>query len=61
MQILDYILLALIFLAAGLAVRKIVRDKRAGKCCGCNCAGCTVHCDAANTARCTQDTNHRAG
>ena len=60
MQILDYILLALTAFAAALAVRRIIRDRRAGKCCG-NCAGCTAHCNAANTVRCTQDINHRAG
>lgn len=68
MQISDYILLALIAFAAGLAVRKIIRDRRAGKCCG-NCAGCTAHCDAACAAhsdaadavRCAQNINHRAG
>ena len=50
MQFLDYILLALIAFAAALAVRKIIRDRRAGKCCG-NCAGCTTHCSAARAAR----------
>lgn len=46
MHILDWALLALIVFAAGLAVRKIIRDRRAGKCCG-NCAGCAAHCSAA--------------
>lgn len=44
MQILDWALLALIVLAAGLAVRRMLRDRRAGKCCG-NCAGCAARCN----------------
>lgn len=68
MQILDWALLALIVFAAGLAVRRIIRDRRAGKCCG-NCAGCAVHCDAARAARYktadiarhAPNTNDRAG
>lgn len=57
MQILDYILLALISFAAALAVRRIIRDRRAGKCCCGNCAGCTARCDISSA----QNTNHHAG
>ncbi|MBD5094676.1 MAG: FeoB-associated Cys-rich membrane protein [Subdoligranulum sp.] len=66
MQILDWALLALVILAAGLAVRKIIRDRRVGKyCCG-NCAGCAANCsasraarrNAADTARCDTDGFH---
>lgn len=68
MQISDYILLALIAFAAALAVRRIFRDRRAGKCRG-SCAGCAANCNAARTmhsdaacaARRAQNTNSRAG
>lgn len=45
MGMLDILLLALVTLAAGAAVRKIFRDRRAGKCCG-NCAACAAQCRA---------------
>ena len=60
MHILDWALLALVFLAAGLAVRKIIRDRRADKCCG-NCAGCTANYNTVCGACCAQNTNDRAG
>ena len=47
MSLLDGLLLALEALAAGLAVRKILRDRRAGKCCGC-CASCAAPCGRAS-------------
>ena len=60
MHILDWALLALVILAAGLAVRKIIRDRRVGKCCCGNCAGCAANYNAACAAHRGQNTNNRA-
>ena len=45
MHFFDWALLALVAFAAALALRKIWRDRRAGKCCG-NCTACTAGCAA---------------
>lgn len=44
MNAVDVLLMAGILLALGLAVRKCVRDHRAGKGCGGNCAQCGHRC-----------------
>ena len=37
---------AVVFGAAGLAVRSVIRDMRSGKCAGCSgCSGGCGHCD----------------
>ncbi len=45
---LDFVLLALILLAAGFALRKVIRSK--GSCgCGGSCAHCSGNCAACGT------------
>ena len=40
-NIANIVVIAVILLVVGLAVRSLVRDKKAGKSsCGCNCASC---------------------
>lgn len=43
MNVLDVVLVLLIAALFALAVHRIVRDRRSGKCCG-NCAGCSHAC-----------------
>lgn len=39
------VVLLLIILFVALTVRKLVADKRSGKCtCGCNCSSCSLAC-----------------
>ncbi|WP_367926152.1 FeoB-associated Cys-rich membrane protein [uncultured Ruthenibacterium sp.] len=40
----DWLILAFVAVLFVLAVRRIVRDRRNGKCCG-NCAGCSHVCN----------------
>lgn len=54
MHLLDYLLLAVIFTAAGLAIYKW--NKQGGDCSG-SCAGCTRNC-AAKTTDATTQANH---
>ncbi len=49
----DIIVIAVLFLIIALIVRGMIRDKKAGKCCGCsgcsgNCAGCGGNCGCAD-------------
>lgn len=41
---LDILLLAVILLAVALAVRKVRKDRKQGKTCGCDCANCSRNC-----------------
>ena len=43
MNFLDLLLLGAVALALFFALRKILRDKKQGKCCG-HCAGCGAAC-----------------
>ena len=45
MNTLDYILIAALIVAVGFALRRIRLDKKQGKGCGGNCAGCTMPCE----------------
>lgn len=36
--------LILVLAGIGLAIRSIVKDKKAGKSCGCGCEHCQKHC-----------------
>lgn len=40
MSILDILILAAVVFWVVLALRKLLRDRRAGKGCGCGCEGC---------------------
>lgn len=44
MNIFDYLILAAIVLAASFAIRKVILDRKQGKGCGGNCAGCSMNC-----------------
>ncbi len=54
-NIANIVVIAVILLVVGLAVRSLVRDKKAGKSsCGCNCASCGAcsgGCGGCATAR----------
>ena len=40
----DIIVIAILLIIIGLAVRSIIKDKKSGKgTCGCGCAGCAMH------------------
>ena len=46
MKIIDVILALAIAVVVGLAVGRVVKNRRQGKsACGCDCAGCTCGCD----------------
>ncbi len=45
MSALDYLLLVLLAAVIVLAIRKIHSDRRQGKGCGGNCAGCMLDCE----------------
>ena len=41
----NLVIAALLVLAVGLAVRSVIRNRKAGKCsCGCDCASCGAGC-----------------
>ncbi len=44
MNVIDIVLIAAIGLVVGLAARRIVRNKKQGKC-SCGCEHCTCGCD----------------
>lgn len=44
MNIFDYLVIALVLLAVGFALRRVILSKKQGKGCGGNCAGCSMDC-----------------
>ena len=44
MNLIDIVLLAILAVAVFFALRRIVLDRRAGRSCGGNCAGCQLDC-----------------
>ena len=57
-NLINVALVAVIALAAGLIVRGMIRDKKAGKSsCGCNCASCGACSECSACSKCST-TNH---
>ena len=44
MNIFDIIIAGAVVLAVGLAIAQIIKNKKNGKSCSCNCRGCTHNC-----------------
>ena len=44
MNIIDYIIIAIVLLSATFSLRLIIKTKKDGKHCGGNCADCTLRC-----------------
>ena len=47
----NIVIIAVLALAVALVIRKLVRDKRAGKSsCGCGCSNCSGACNSCNSS-----------
>ena len=44
MTVFDFVILAVVIVAVGFAIRRVILDKKQGKGCGGNCAGCSMNC-----------------
>ncbi len=44
MTICDFVILFVVVLAMGFAIRRVILNKKQGKGCGGNCAGCGLDC-----------------
>ena len=44
MNVFDFVILAVVIVAVGFAIRRVILNKKQGKSCGCNCAGCSMNC-----------------
>ncbi len=44
MTIYDFVILAVVVLAVGFAIHRVILNKKQGKGCGGNCAGCMMNC-----------------
>ena len=48
MNFIDYLVIALVALALIWAVRRVILNKKQGKGCSGNCAGCSQNCSSKN-------------
>lgn len=44
MNVFDFVILAVVIVAVGFAIRRVILNKKQGKSCGSNCAGCNLNC-----------------
>ncbi len=44
MNVFDFVILAVVIVAVGFAIRRVILNKKQGKSCGGNCAGCNLNC-----------------
>ena len=52
MNIWDFVIVAAVAAVAGLALARMIRDKRAGKrACGCDCGSCAYSCGCGRRKR----------